>query len=126
MRLPVHMERRFIAVIGMVALVFAYLPGVVSALGADQSPTCCAGMLCPMHHMSGGHLTCDMDPAHRGATCEACNHPVQHTGGLVFNRVAPPAVASVRPAGAAPVLLQIPAPSVEPEVVSPPPRLAFS
>ena len=120
------MKRRFIAVVGMIALAFAYLPGVVSALSAGTSPTCCAGMLCPMHHMSGGHMNCDMDAAHRGTTCEACapHHPLPYTAGAIFNRVAPPAGRDERPAGAAPALLLIAAPSLELEVISPPPRLA--
>jgi hypothetical protein len=121
------MNRRFIAVVGMIALAFAYLPGVVSALSANASPTCCAGMLCPMHHMSSGHMNCNMDPAHRNTKCEACapHHPLAYTSGAVFNRVAPPPAASERPAGAAPRLLLIARPSLEPEVVSPPPRLAW-
>jgi hypothetical protein len=123
-----HMKRRWIAVVGMIALAFAYLPGVVSALSANASSTCCAGMLCPMHHMSGSHLNCDTDPAHRSTTCEACapHHPLAYTSGAVFNRVASPLAASERPAGAAPVLLLVLRPSLAPEVVSPPPRLALS
>ena len=50
------MKRRCIAVVGMIALAFAYLPGVVSVLSANASFTCCAGMLCPMHHMGGQDL----------------------------------------------------------------------
>ena len=64
------MKRRCIAVVGMIALAFAYLPGVVTALSANALPTCCSGMLCPMHHMSGGHMTCDMDPAHRSTSAK--------------------------------------------------------
>jgi hypothetical protein len=123
-----YMKRRFIAVVGMIALAFAYLPSVAGILNAQASPTCCSGMLCPMHHMSGGQMNCDMDAAHRGTSCEACapHHALPYTAGLVFNRVAPPQVASERPAGAAPVLLLIAPPNVEPEIVSPPPRLAQS
>ena len=118
------MKRRCIAVVGMIALAFAYLPGVVTALSANALPTCCSGMLCPMHHMSGGHMTCDIDPARRGTTCEACacSHPLQYTAGAVFNRVPPPLIASVRPAGVAPVLLLVSLTSFKPEVISPPPR----
>jgi hypothetical protein len=128
MRRPVRIERRFIAVVGIIALAFAYLPGVVSALSASPSATCCAVMLCPMHHMSGGHPTCDADPARRGTTCEACaaHHSLQYKAGAVFNRVSPPLVTSERPTGTAPALLQIASASLEPEVLSPPPRLALS
>lgn len=108
----------------MIALAFAYLPGVVSALSANELLTCCAGMLCPMHHLSGGHMNCDMDPAHRGTTCEACtsHQAIPYTSGAVFNRVAPPPAAGERLAGAVPVLPLIVLPSLEPEVISPPPR----
>jgi hypothetical protein len=127
MRRPVRIERRFVAVIGAIALVFAYLPGVVSILSANPLPTCCAGALCPMHNMAGGHMTCGMDMSHPGTTCEACPcHAPQYTVGLIFNRVAPPVFASERPTGAAPVLHLIAPPSIEPEVVSPPPRLTLS
>ena len=116
-----------LAMIGAIALAFAYLPGVVSALSASPLPVCCTGMLCPMHNTAGGHMTCGMDMTHPGTTFQACPcHSLQYTGGLVFNRVAPPVVTSERPTGAAPVLLQVSAPSVEPEVLSPPPRLALS
>jgi hypothetical protein len=127
-RHSVPIERRFLALIGAIALSFAYLPQVVSALGADAMPSCCAGMLCPMHHLAGGHMNCDMDPAHRGTTCEACapHHPLPYTAGAVFNRVAPLLLAGERPAGAAPLVHLIVLPSLEPEVVSPPPRLALS
>jgi hypothetical protein len=126
--IPARMKRRCIAVVGIIALAFAYLPGVVSALSANTLATCCAGMLCPMHHMSEGHVTCDTDPTRRSTTCEACapHHPLPYTAGAVFNRVAPPPVASERPAGAAPVLLEIAFFSLEPEVLSPPPRPAFN
>src|SRR5271165_3523173 len=128
MRRAIRIERRFLAVVGVIAMALAYLPAVVSVLSANPSPACCAGMLCPMHHMSGGHMTCDTDAAHRSATCEACapHHALPYAGGSVFNRVAPPLVANERPAGAAPVLLQIASSSLEPEVLPPPPRLALS
>lgn len=124
MRRPVRIQRRFVAVIGVIALAFAYLPGVVSILSANPLPSCCSGMLCPMHHMAGGHMTCGMDMSHPGTTCEACacNHPLQYTAALVFNRVAPASVSDERPAGAAPVLHLIAPASIEREVVSPPPR----
>jgi hypothetical protein len=123
MRRPVRIERRFIAVIGMIALAFAYLPAVVSVLSANASSVCCTGTLCPMHNMAGSHMNCGMDMAHPGTTCEACPcRTPQYTAALIFNRVAPPLAASERPAGAAPVLRLIAPPSIEPEVVSPPPR----
>jgi len=127
MRRLFRLERKFIAFIGMIALAFAYLPGVVSILSANASSACCTGTLCPMHNMAGGHMTCGMDMTHPGTTCEACPcRTPQYTAALVFNRVAPPVVATERPAGAAPVLYLIASPSIEPEVVSPPPRLALS
>lgn len=120
---PIRIGRKFIAIIGVLALALAHLPGVVSILSANPSPSCCAGGLCPMHNMAGGHMTCGMDMSHPGTTCEACPcRTPQYTAALVFNRVAPPIVASVRPAGAAPVLRLIASSSLEPEVLSPPPR----
>ena len=118
---PVRMKRRFLAVVGMIALALAYLPGVVSVLSANPSPICCTGTLCPMHQMSAGHMNCGLDATHPASQACGCHTP-QYTGGLVFNRVAPPLATSERPAGTAPALLQIASPNVEPEVLSPPPR----
>lgn len=124
----VRMKRRCIALVGMTALALAYLPAVVGAFNASTLVTCCAGMLCPMHHMSAGHVTCDTDPAHRSTTCEACapHQTLPYTAGAVFNRVTSAPVTSELPAGTAPVLFQIAAPNVEREVLSPPPRLILS
>jgi hypothetical protein len=122
-----RLERKFIAFIGMIALAFAYLPGVVSILSANASSVGCTGTLCPMHNMAGGHMDCGMDMSHPGTTCEACPcHRPQYAVGLVFNRVAPPVLSDERPAAAAPVLHLIAFSSLAPEVVSPPPRLALS
>lgn len=121
------MKRKCIAFVGMIALAFAYLPGVLSILSANLSPTCCAGMLCPMHNMAGGHMNCGMDMSHPGTTCEACPcRTPQYTAALIFNRVAPPMLSGERPAGAVPALHLIAPPSIKLEVVSPPPRLAVS
>jgi hypothetical protein len=123
MRSPLCIQRRFLAVIGMIALAFAYLPGAVGILSAKPLPTCCAGALCPMHHMSGGHMDCGMDMSHPGTTCEACPcRTPQYTAALVFNRVAPPSLSGQQLAGAAPVLYLIAPSSIESEVISPPPR----
>jgi hypothetical protein len=124
MRSPLCIQRRFLAVIGMIALAFAYLPGAVGILSAKPLPTCCAGALCPMHHMSGGHMDCGMDMSHPGTTCEACpcRTPQYTAAALVFNRVAPPPLSGQQLAGAAPVLYLIAPSSIESEVISPPPR----
>ena len=120
-----RVKRQFIAIVGMIALALAYLPGVVSVLSANPSPVCCAGTLCPMHQMSGAHMTCGMDATHPASQACGC-HSVQYTGGLVFNRVAPAPATNERPNGVPPVLLSIASPNVQPDVLSPPPRLAFS
>jgi hypothetical protein len=123
MRIPARMVRRSVAVVGVIALALAYLPGAMSALGANELAACCGGMLCPMHRMSGGLMNCDMSAGHKDMAFQACpSRPPQYTAAMVFNRVAPPIVASERPAGAAPVLRLIASSSLEPEVLSPPPR----
>ena len=126
MRHFVHNFRRCLAAVGMLALVLAYLPGVVCLL--NVAPACCTGTMCPMHSASGSHMTCGTDMAHLGAAFQTCGcHSAQYTGGgSVFDRVAPPAIASERFAGAAPAFLQIAAPSWTLEIVSPPPRFALS
>jgi len=121
----VKIARSCAAAIGILALALAYLPGVACILNA--APACCTGTMCPMHNAPGGHMTCGMDMTHRGAAFQTCGcHSVQYTGGFIFNRVAPPVVASDRVTGTAMVPLQIAFPSLMPEVASPPPRLALS
>jgi hypothetical protein len=121
------MVRRSVAVVGVIALALAYLPGAMSALAANESAACCAGMLCPMHRMSGGQVTCDMSAGHRDMAFQACpSRPPQYTVGIVFNRVAPPLATSERPTGMAPTLRLTVLPSLEPEVLSPPPRTITS
>lgn len=124
MRISARMVRRSFAIVGMIALAFAYLPAVVAALNASPLPACCAGMLCPMH-MAGGHMMCGMDMT--GTAFQVCPcHSAQYTVGIVFNRVDPPLATSERPTGMAPALRLSVFPSLEPEVLSPPPRTITS
>ncbi len=127
MRIPARMLRRSFAVVGVIALALAYLPGAMSVLGANELAACCGGMLCPMHRMSAGQVTCDMSAGHKDMAFQACpSHPPQYTASLAFNRVAAPVLAHERPAGAPPLLSLSVLSSIAPEVVSPPPRTITS
>jgi len=121
----VAIGRRIFATLGVIALALAFSPGIACVLNAGQAPSCCAGTMCPMHN-SGGHMTCGMDMSH-GSAFQSCGcHSTQYTGGLVFDRVPAPPVASERFAGPAPVLVQVVFPNFQLDVLSPPPRLALS
>jgi hypothetical protein len=120
-----HIERRCLAVVGMLALALAYLPGVACLL--NVAPACCAAAMCPMHNAPGSHMTCGMDTAHSGNAFQSCGcHSAQYTGGFVFDRAAPAVAGSERFSGVAPTLRQIAFLNVKLEVVLPPPRLVLS
>ena len=125
MRRLVKIERRCLAVVGMLALVLAYLPGLACVLKA--APACCTGTMCPMHNSSSAHMTCAMDMAHQKASLQSCGcHSVQYTGGMVFNRVVPAMGSTEVIAGPAPLLSQRVTASLKLDVVLPPPRFTLS
>ena len=126
MRRVAQIERRVLTTIGVLALALAYLPGLLGLLNAQASLACCTGMVCPMHRSAAEHMTCGMDTSHSGATCELCAcHQNQSVGGLVFNRVSPPLAVAERVTRGALVLRNPAFRSVEPEIVSPPPRFVL-
>jgi hypothetical protein len=80
--------RKFIAIVGALALVLMYLPGLVADISAATQPACCNGIICPMHQMAGGHVECDT--AHPNESLKSCpDLEPRYTAALVFVRVAP-------------------------------------
>jgi len=69
------MMRRLIAVVAILAVALAYVPGMVGDVMASAM-NCCNGTLCPMHntsmHQADTHVECDMDMAHSAAALQSC------------------------------------------------------
>lgn len=84
------MVRRLIAVVGILALVVAYLPAAMGDVSAAKKLDCCNGVMCPMHRMAGTHTECDGDTSHPGASLQSCpDNSQRYTAALAFVRVAP-------------------------------------
>jgi hypothetical protein len=89
----VFMTRKLLSVLGIFAMLVAFLPGVLSAASTQDSPSCCLGVMCPMHQMALAHPICDGDPTSHDGVLQSCPAPNAHfTGALPFVRVKPAAV----------------------------------
>jgi hypothetical protein len=116
------MARRLLSALGIVAMLFAFLPGVVDASLAADSQVCCNGAMCPLHQLMAAQKLCDTT-THDGVL-ESCPQPGNHyTGALPFVRVAPSIFFSQRLMDSA----VLPAPQVSAKVAAdipyPPPRI---
>ena len=109
--------------LGMLAMLIAYLPGVVAGSSAKPLPDCCNGVMCPMHKMAGDHVICGVDLQHRDGAFQSCPDLSQHyTPALAFLRIAPAVFFSQRVLDSAATLAPQVAAKVDAEVPYPPPR----
>ena len=119
------MTRRLLAMVGIVAMLIAFAPGLVEGAGDSGLPSCCDGVMCPMHKVVNGRVLCGMmtlqqQPGSSFQSCPDLAH--KFTGALPFLRVAPASVTAVwRVAPFVPAALP-PVTSVTSDVPCPPPR----
>src|SRR5215471_5730719 len=95
--------RRFVAILGSLALAIMILPSGIVATALD----CCSGTMCPMHPPQNHDTSCGMDHNRPSATLEPC--PVQasthYTGAIVFVLLAPAILRNDAPSEPATALL---------------------
>jgi hypothetical protein len=118
------MARRLLSALGIMAMLLAFLPGVVDAAGAADLPLCCNGVICPLHQIAA-KIICDTDSSStHDADLERCpDQTSQYTVALLFVRVAPVIFFAQPLAGkAGPSVAMSPA-KVSAQVPYPPPRL---
>ena len=121
------MVRRLISVVGILALTVAYLPGAVSSASASTTPDCCNGVMCPMHHMAGGQVLCDMGTSHSGPSLQSCPDNAQrYTAALAFVRAAPTIYYTERVISPATTFVSHSALNADLGVVLPPPRTSLT
>jgi hypothetical protein len=120
------MARRLLSVLGSLAMLIAFLPGIVDAASANL-PACCTGAMCPFHQMASAKVICDTSSSPRDADLERCPDQTTHyTVALIFVRMAP-AILFAQPLVGAAASLPSSAPAkVAVEVPYPPPRLALT
>lgn len=117
------MVRRLIAVVGILALALMYLPGLVADISASTQPACCDGATCPMHHIAGAQVECDINTGRPSGSLRSCSDLApRYTAALVFVPVAPSVFFAERPIAAAPVLISDKPGNADLGVVIPPPR----
>lgn len=106
--------------LGIFVLTLAYLPSVMDGASSDV-PSCCNGIMCPLHHLVNGHVVCNMSDGNSFQSC--ADYGVRYAGSLVFARVSSPMVYTVRMISDA-LAFQLPAsPTFDMPVFSPPPRV---
>ena len=95
--------RRFIAILGSLALALTLLPSGIAGTALD----CCSGTMCPMHPPQPRDTSCGMDHDRPSANLEPC--PVQasvhYTGAIVFVLTAPTTLHNDAPSEPATALL---------------------
>jgi hypothetical protein len=113
--------RRFIAALGILALVTNIVPSGLATTVLD----CCSGTMCPMHPAQKHEMSCSMDQNHRSAELQPC--PVQasahYTAAIVFVLPAPMVLQNDAPSERATAFLPNFFPYAERRVEAPPPRL---
>jgi hypothetical protein len=117
------MARGLFSLVGTLAMLIAFLPGVVGTSSAEAVPGCCNGVICPLHQMASTQVTCYLNLSSRAAEFQSCPDQTTHfVGALVFVRVAPTIFFTQRWVDSA-VPLAFPAPDrITSEVPYPPPR----
>jgi hypothetical protein len=117
------MARRIIAMFASLVLSAAVLSAQASVLAAEI-PSCCVNGLCPMLHMAGHEIHCDMDMSRPQTNLQPCPAPNLHyVTALIFVRVAPPALAAnERAAEKLSPVASLAAPVSDLDVAAPPPR----
>jgi hypothetical protein len=113
--------RRFIAVVGILALAVAIAPSGLDATA--EALDCCNGIMCPMHAAEAHVANCDMD-RNGSAALKPC--PVQaavhYTAAIIFVLLAPTILHDDAPSEPAVAFFLHPSPNAEHRVDSPPPR----
>ena len=113
--------RRFIAILGSLALALTLLPSGIAGTALD----CCSGTMCPMHPPQTRDTSCGMDHNRPSANLERC--PVQasahYTGAIVFVLTAPTTLHNDAPSEPATAFLLNFSADAERRPDSPPPRL---
>ena len=118
------MARRLFAILAVVAMVIAYLPGVLNASSASHLPDCCNGVMCPMHRVAAGQVDCGTGGGRRDGQLKSCADLSQHYAAtLVFLRTAPALIWLENLLQSAPMVRSSVAAKTEAEVPYPPPRL---
>jgi hypothetical protein len=117
------MIRRFIAVLGVLALAAAMLPAMPeTALAALE---CCNGVMCPMHPSQVRHSDCGMDTS--GASLKPCPGQAAHyMATMSFVLVAPTILHDDARSEPANGFLSKFSPEAHRRVDSPPPRLLLT
>jgi hypothetical protein len=117
------MARKLLSILGTLAMLFAFLPGLVAADADSQPMDCCNGVMCPLHAMMAAHIICDLASMPRDGMLQSCpNQATHYSVMLQFLRVAPSvffAQRLVQPAFLPGTPLKA---KVEVEVPFPPPR----
>ena len=117
------MTRKLLSMLGTLAMLIAFLPGVVdTAVAADQLPACCNGVMCPLHRMMGGHVICGFNSKRDGALQSCPDRSTQYAGALQFVRVAPSIFFSQRVVNAAALPATLIASKIDADVPFLPPR----
>jgi hypothetical protein len=121
------MARRLFSMIGTLAMLIAFLPGVVDASYAESLPTCCPGVMCPMHQMAAAQVICNTNFQPRDAALQSCPDQSTHfAAALLFVRVAPSIFFTQRPVDSAALLTPPLAAKINADVPYPPPALWLS
>jgi hypothetical protein len=83
------MARKLLSVLGIFAMLIAFLPRIVDAATSSDLPSCCLGVMCPLHQMPAAQPICgNLTP--RDGVIQSCPDQTTHyTGALQFVRVVP-------------------------------------
>jgi hypothetical protein len=112
--------RRFIALLGILALALTIVPSGIATTVLD----CCSGTMCPMHPAQKHEPNCSMDQNHPAAAVQPC--PVQseahYTAAVVFVLVEPVILHDDAPSHPAAAFLLNFSSDAELRVEAPPPR----
>ena len=115
--------RRFVAILGSLALAITLLPSGFAATAID----CCSGTMCPMRPAQKHEKSCGMDHNRPSAMLEPCpvQDPARYTGAIVFLLPAPTTLRNDSPSEPANAFLLNLSPDAERRPEAPPPRLLY-
>jgi hypothetical protein len=112
--------RRFVAVLGILALAVTVVPSGIATTVLD----CCSGTMCPMHPAQKHEPNCSMDQNHPAAAVQPCpvRSDTHYTAAIVFVLVAPTILHHDAPSEPATAFLLNFSADAERRVEAPPPR----
>ncbi len=126
--------RKFVAVLGALALLVPCVSALAETIPAADLPPCCTNGLCPLHHRdtssaSGGKTECSgmPTPGQKSSSMRACDSaPNPVAAAPVYDLAAPAALRgpAVAPFAAVPIVLVLLSAATIP--ATPPPRLFLS